>query len=114
MFQRYEYEGYVLVAGGWDGHHNLISSEVLGLNGHGRWRTVGDLSQRRRGLQLAVIEGGKVVATGGRAGSWTDTVDVFDIELETWKQGPPLSHRRAYHAVTPVPLSMFNCDSPFH
>jgi len=104
----YQYGGeeYVLVAGGWDGHHNLRSSEVLSLT-TGQWRVVGDLRESKRALQLAVIEGGLVVATGGRVGTVVDTVEIFDTEMEQWREGVALTTRRAYHGVTPVPRSKY-------
>ena len=105
----YQFDGddFILAAGGWDGH-NLRSSEVFSLK-TGKWRIVGDLKEGKRGLQLAVVEGGKVVATGGRVGSWVDSVEMFDVEMEQWSQGLPLTHRRAYHGVTAVPGSRFGC-----
>merc|ERR1712013_577604 len=104
----YQYGGeeYVLVAGGWDGHHNLRSSEVLSLT-TGQWRVVGDLRESKRALQLAVIEGGVVVATGGRVGTVVDSVEIFDTEMEQWREGVALTTRRAYHGVTPVPRSKY-------
>jgi len=108
-FYQFDGEDYILAAGGWDGH-NLRSSEVFSLK-TGKWRIVGDLKEGKRGLQLAVVEGGKVLATGGRVGSWVDSVEVFDVEMEQWSQGLPLTHRRAYHGVTAVPGTRFSCSA---
>merc|ERR1712241_1085894 len=53
---------FVLVAGGY-GEADLESSEVLNLS-TGKWEMAGSMSVPRNGLRLAVVEGGKVLATG--------------------------------------------------
>jgi len=100
-------DDFVLVAGGWAGH-NIRSAEVLNIR-TGKWRVVGDLLEAKRGVQLAVIEGGKVLVTGGRVGTVVSSVEMFDVELEQWTAVLALTHRRAYHGVTPVPRARFGC-----
>jgi len=107
-FYQYDGDDYVLVAGGWSGY-NLRSSEVLNLRTN-KWRVAGDLSEGRRGLQLTSVEGGLLLATGGRIGTVSDKVESFDTEMELWSLENPLKHRRSFHAVTPVPASRFNCN----
>jgi len=106
-YYQFDGDGYVLVAGGWDGH-NIRSAEVLNLS-TGKWRIAGDMTDGRRGLQLAVIEGGKVVATGGRVGTTVPTVEIFNVELEQWGSALGLTQKRGYHAVTVVPRTRFEC-----
>ena len=105
----FQFDGdeHVLVAGGWDGH-NIRSAEVLNLR-TGKWRIVGDLAEGKRGVQLAVVEGGKVIATGGRVGTVVASVEIYDVELEQWSPGLDLTHRRAYHAIAAVPSTRFGC-----
>jgi len=97
----------VLVAGGWHGK-DVATAEVFNPTTL-RWRVVGDLKAPRRGLKLAIIEGGKVVAVGGHHTTDTAEVDIYDTLLETWEPGPPMMKRRWRHAMTPVPSSMFEC-----
>jgi len=97
----------VLVAGGWAGG-DLASAEVFDPELMS-WRLVGSLTGPRRGLSLETIEGGKIVAVGGRHSTAMPSVDIFDPVHETWTAGPPLGRRRAYHAVAAVPASLVGC-----
>jgi len=97
----------VLVAGGWSSG-NLASAEVFDSSSM-IWRSVGSLTGPRRGLALETIEGGQVVAVGGRHATALPAVDIFDPALETWRAGPTLGQKRAYHAVAAVPASLLGC-----
>lgn len=97
----------VLVAGGWAAH-NIRTSEVYNPATE-RWREVGDLTGPRRGLALVTVEGGRVVALGGRYSTALAAVDTFDTETEAWTAAPELLHQRAYLAATGVPQSMLRC-----
>merc|ERR1711936_49665 len=81
----------VLVAGGWAGG-DLASAEVFDSELMA-WRQVGSLTGPRRGLALETIEGGAIVAVGGRHASALPNVDIFDPVQETWTAGPPLGRR---------------------
>jgi len=97
----------VVVAGGWSGG-DLASAEVFDPELMS-WRLVGSLTGPRRGLSLETIEGGKIVAVGGRHSTAMPSVDIFDPVHETWTAGPPLGRRRSYHAVAAVPASLVGC-----
>ena len=97
----------MLVAGGQNGG-DLQSSEILNLS-TGRWELAGNISVPRKGLRLAVVEGGKVIATG--LGHMTG-VEEFDTELEMWKTVEfPLRLMRNNHAITPIPKSLLSCQA---
>jgi len=98
----------VLVAGGWAGG-DLASAEVFDPELMA-WRPVADLTGPRRGLALETIEGGKIVAVGGRHSTALPSVDIFDPVQETWTAGQPLGRRRAYHAVAAIPASLVDCQ----
>merc|ERR1711892_369722 len=96
---------YVLVAGG-QMNADLDSSEVLNLS-TGQWEVTGNMSVPRRGLRLAVVEGGKVLATG--LGHMTG-VEEFDVHQKMWKAvETPLRLMRNNHAITPIPASLLAC-----
>ena len=96
---------FVLVAGG-QNNGDLASSEILNLK-TGKWEMAGNLSLPRKGLRLAVVEGGKVIATG--LGHMTE-VEEFDIEKKTWKRVEiPLRLMRNNHAITSIPASLLSC-----
>ena len=97
---------FVLVAGG-QNNGDLASSEVLNLS-TGQWEMVGNLSLPRSGLRLAVVEGGKVIATGL---GHMKGVEEFDIEQKKWKTvETPLRLMRNDHAVTAIPASLLSCQ----
>ena len=97
---------YVLVAGG-QGEEDLDSSEVLNLS-TGHWQAAGNMSGHKEGLRLAVVEGGKVVATG--LGHMKD-VEKFDTILQQWRSVETrLMLSRNNHAITSVPSSFLSCD----
>jgi len=98
----------VLVAGGWSGG-DLASAEVFDPELMA-WRQVGSLTGPRRGLALETIEGGQIVAVGGRHATAMPAVDIFDPVQENWTAGQPLGRRRAYHAVAAVPASLLGCQ----
>ena len=69
---------------------------------------VGDMSLPRSGLRLAVVEGGKVIATG--LGHMTG-VEMFDIEQKMWRiVETPLGLMRNNHTITPIQASLLSCD----
>jgi len=96
------------VAGGWAGG-DLASAEVFDPELMA-WRLVGSLTGPRRGLALETIEGGQIVAVGGRHATAMPAVDIFDPVQENWTAGQPLGRRRAYHAVAAVPASLLGCQ----
>jgi len=99
---------YVLVAGGQDDGAEIKSSEILNLS-TGIWQMAGNMSVPRSGLRIAVVEGGKVVATGLEH---MKGVEEFDTEELEWKSlETDLKKARNNHAVTPVPASLISCES---
>jgi hypothetical protein len=104
----------ILVAGGDNDSGDLgvgHQAEVLdiGEDGHyvGGWRPVGRLVEGRKGGQLAVINGGRVVMTGGFSGeslTFLDTMEEFDVETETWSLlDQRLGLKRAAHGLVTIP-----------
>jgi len=105
-YYKHNDERFVLVAGGYNNQGDLTSSEVLNLE-TGQWEIVGNLSVPRNGLRLAVVEGGKVLATGL---SHTQGVEQFDPELRVWiTVDNPMKVLRTNHAVSPIPASLLTC-----
>ena len=98
---------YVLVAGGQD-DGDLASSEILNLSTR-KWQSAGNLSVPRAGLQLAVVEGGKVLATGV---DHMKGVEEFDTDQRQWNiLETKLRLTRKNHAVTPIPTSLISCET---
>ena len=101
----------VLVAGGYTGGHNLevdilAHTEILDLS-TGIWRRVGDLNMKRDGLDLVVIEGGKILAMGGENGTTSlRSVELFQFETESWVYQRDLLMVRDWLSVTSVPLEI--------
>lgn len=111
----------ILVAGGDNDSGDLAVShqaEILeiGQEGGGQppvgtsWRPVGRLVQGRKGGQLAVIHGGRIVLSGGfsaevdGSGTFLDTMEEFSLETEAWTLlDQRLGLRRAAHGLTVVP-----------
>jgi len=98
----------VLVAGGYDTGDELSSTELFQFD-DGRWQEVGNLNTARHSLELVQLDA-KVLAMGGNAAeSSLDTVEAFDMKTMEWSFTRQLHHPRASHAVTTVPITMFNC-----
>ena len=97
---------FVLVAGGHsDG--DLQTTEVLNLRTR-QWQMAGDMSLPRSGLRLAVVEGGKVLATGV---DHMKNVEEFDTQELRWRTlDSHLMLTRNNHAVTPIPASLLSCE----
>ena len=101
----------MLVAGGYTRGHNLnvdilAHSELLDLS-TGMWRRVGDLNMKRDGLDMVVIEGGKILAMGGENGTTSlKTVEMFQMETETWVYQEDMLMVRDWLSVAAVPIKM--------
>ena len=96
------------MAGGYTGGHDLAvdilaHSELLDLS-TGTWRRVGDLNMKRDGVDLVVIEGGTILAMGGENGTISlRSVEMFQMETETWVYKEDMLMVRDWLSVTGVP-----------
>jgi hypothetical protein len=73
----------------------------------GTWRPVGRTVQARKGGQLAVVNGGRIVLTGGysaETGAFLDSMEEFSLETESWTLlDQKLGLKRGAHGLVTIP-----------
>ena len=106
-----------MVAGGWNGgsgDYYLSSTEIMVVT-EGTWMMAGNLNTPRVGLSILVSDN-KVLAMGGYeydSDNYLSSVEQFRVSTFNWISTRTTTHllqARAYHAVTTVPVTMFDCE----
>lgn len=84
--------GSVLVAGGGNSLPGELDSAEIYDPLRNRWRSVAALPQGRFLHGASVLRDGRVMLTGGIIqGAATSSTTLFDVELESWSAGPPMT-----------------------
>ncbi|MBN8480365.1 MAG: hypothetical protein J0L88_02110 [Xanthomonadales bacterium] len=91
--------GLVMVAGGQAQNGTYQSATYLYNPASDEWTTSGSLAQARRGIRLARLPNGDVIAIGGSLGNSSAQVERFDPSAGTWSSLNAMVEARDNHAV---------------
>merc|ERR1712212_546245 len=83
-------DGNIIVAGGFGDGEYLKSTEIISV-ATGVSRLVGDMHEKRAGFALVTVGKGqsqRVLAIGGGNDEAMSSVEIFDIQEETWSLAP--------------------------
>jgi predicted ATP-grasp superfamily ATP-dependent carboligase len=101
--------GKVMVAGGWDGSDSLDSMELFDINTE-TWSSGPKMTTARYDFGMVLIPtartNGKVMIAGGSdGGSILDSMELFDINTETWSSGPKMNTARYDFGMVLIPTA---------
>jgi hypothetical protein len=102
--------GRVLFVGGYNGHGGdpaFATAEIYDPTTRS-WSSAGSMGRGRLLFAAARLPSGKVIATGGVAGSGErftvfNTTEIYDPSTDTWSPGPPMSSPRFGHVAIALP-----------
>ena len=89
----------------------MTSTEMYDLR-TGIWKEVGHLRFPRRDIKMVVVED-KILVMGGKDPLFNPhrIVEQFILSSQTWNLTTKIRQPRSYHAITTVPVAMFDCTA---